>query len=87
MEKYTELTVTYLLDEQQMKKLEELTEMYRRYKSEDGRRPLKGWTAENAFRSIMRTGCAHEIQEKIEFYTRIMAEELQKENEPTGGRR
>ena len=87
MEKYTELTVTYLLDEQQMKKLEELTEMYRSYKKEDGSRPFERWTMKNTFQSIMRAGCAHDIQEKIEFYTRMMAGELQKENEPTGGRR
>ena len=58
----TFMTVEYMLEEREIKQLEELLEQWRAYTAKDGTKPFEDWEIEDAFQSIMETGSKSTIQ-------------------------
>lgn len=59
MREYTEFKLTFYLDEEKMKRLEKIVEVFKENGSEQ--------TLESAFRFIMMLGANHVIDEKMTF--------------------
>lgn len=57
----TFMTAEFMLDEREVKQLEELLGKWRAYKAKDGTQPFKDWEIEDVFQAIMETGGKHTI--------------------------
>ena len=64
--KHRYMQVEYLLEEREVKALEELLAAYQKYEMEDGSKPFKEWTVEKVFQTIMETGSSFVISDKIQ---------------------
>lgn len=62
---YTEMTVTFTLYEDEIKRLERLLAFWQQYESPDGTYPFKDWDIEKLFQTLMETGSRHTINQKI----------------------
>ena len=65
-EKYKCMKVEFLLDEREVKALEELLEEYQKFEAEDHSRPFKKWTIEKVFQAVMEPGSKKIISDKIQ---------------------
>lgn len=57
----TFMTAEFMLDEREVKQLEELLEQWRTYKGKDGTQPFKDWEIEDVFQTIMEIGSKNTI--------------------------
>lgn len=62
----TQITVTYMIDEQQQKQLEGLLPYWKSY-TYGGERPFADWTIKQLFQAIMTAGCCRDIDSRIAF--------------------
>lgn len=63
--KYAEMTVKYLLKEEEINRLERLLAFWQQYESADGTHPFKDWDIEKLFQALMEAGSSHIIDQKI----------------------
>ena len=63
--KYTEMTVTYLLDENEMGQVDRLLKRLRGIPGIDGSYPFENYTREDTFRLVMQTGYACDIGQHL----------------------
>ena len=67
MSEYTTLTVSYMLNPEETKVLNELNEAFHSYVTADGRRPFKDQTLQQLFDSLMNCGARYDVASKIGF--------------------
>lgn len=60
-----EVTVTYQLNDEQVKKLEDILTWYHDYKGDKNDFPFKNWTIADLFESLMFTGSDYDINDRI----------------------
>lgn len=65
-EKYRCMKVEFLLDEREVKALEELLEEYQNIEMEDHSKPFKDWTIEKVFQAVMEPGSQKCISDKLQ---------------------
>lgn len=80
-----QLTVTYMINEQQVRQLENLLPHWRNYVNNDGKRPFADWTIGQLFESVMTTGCWSDIDRRIADEQYRQGDAPQKSNSSDGG--
>ena len=61
------LKATFILNDDELKEIEELQEAFHQYKDEDGNYLFKNYTLEKTFDTIMTFGAGNYIREKIKY--------------------
>lgn len=61
----TYMTAEFMLDEREVKQLQELLEAWQQYKGNDGQQPFKDWKIEDVFQTVMEIGSKSTIQHHI----------------------
>lgn len=62
--------VEYLLSDEEVERLERLLPDYKNYPGEKGDYPFKNWDIEKLFSALMEMGCAHDINNRLDFEER-----------------
>lgn len=67
VKKMKKLKATFILNDDELKEIEELQEAFRQYKDEDGNYLFKNYTLEKTFDTIVTCGAGNYIRKKIKF--------------------
>lgn len=62
-----EITVKYLISDEEEDRLKKLLPTFQSYKNDNGEYPFRDWTIDNVFDAVMTQGSKYDINKKLAF--------------------